>query len=53
MTLDHLRNSYYSDAIRKVIDNDSVVLDLGAWVENEMFIQKDSTRNTRKWANLS
>jgi len=30
MTLDHLRNSYYSDAIRKVIDNDSVVLDLGA-----------------------
>jgi len=30
MTLDHLRNSYYSDAIRKVIDKDSVVLDLGA-----------------------
>jgi len=30
MTLDHLRNSYYSDAIRKVIEKDSVVLDLGA-----------------------
>jgi len=30
MTLDHLRNSYYSDAIKKVIDKDSVVLDLGA-----------------------
>ena len=30
MTLDHLRNSFYSDAIKKVIDKDSVVLDLGA-----------------------
>jgi len=30
MTLDHLRNLYYSDAIRKIIEKDSVVLDLGA-----------------------
>ncbi len=30
MTLDHLRNTYYSEAIKKSVDKESVVLDLGA-----------------------